>query len=155
MDEKCLIDPQRDCYGLLKASEVEKRLAFIEERQAAVNLQMQERLTNVEKHDGIQEEQYKHLLQQLMDVGNRNADSFKRSFDRLEDLEKQRIRQDEQYKAIQDTLESLSSKLDLLSGRVGTIEMKPAKRWEGIVGQVITILVAALVGLLLGRLGLA
>lgn len=154
MAEKCLLDPQRDCYGLLKAGEVEERLSEVERRQAEFNDRIRERLVEVEKRDSAQTEQYNHILERLVDLTERNANSFNRAFERLDELEKQGVRRGEQYKSILDTLTNLSSKLDLLSGRVGNIEMKPAKRWEGVVGQVITLLVAAIVGLLLGRLGL-
>lgn len=154
MAEKCLLDPQRDCYGLLKAGEVDKRLDEVERRQAQINDSLQSRLVEVEKRDSAQAEQYNHILERLMDLSERNASSFNRAFGRLEDLEKQGVRQVEQYKSISDTLTALSGKLDLLSGRVGNMEMKPAKRWESMVGQVIGLLVAAIVGLLLGRLGL-
>lgn len=154
MAEKCLLDPQRDCYGLLKAGEVDQRLSEVERRQAEVNERLQDRLGEVEKRDSAQVEQYNHILERLGTLSDRNADSLSRAFGRLEELEKQGVRQGEQYKSISDTLTTLSGKLDLLSGRIGTMEMKPAKRWESMVGQVIGLLVAAIVGLLLGRLGL-
>ena len=45
-------------------------------------------------------------------------------------------------------------KLDRLSGDVKELKAKPAKRWESIVEKVIGLVIAAVVGFALARLGL-
>ena len=108
MSDKCVIDPERECLGLMKARELEKDL--------------------------------KDLIRQ-------NRESHERFFERLELLEKQEGIQGEQYKHIME-------KLDRLSGDVKELKAKPAKRWESIVEKVLGLVIAAVVGFALARLGL-
>ncbi len=51
-------------------------------------------------------------------------------------------------------LDNVKEKVDDIGRRVCNIEEKPAKRWEGLVGQIIGLLVAAACGYLLSRIGL-
>ena len=50
--------------------------------------------------------------------------------------------------------EHIMEKLDQLAGDVKELKAKPGKRWEGIVEKAIGILVAAVLGFMLARLGL-
>lgn len=108
MDEKCLLNPERDCYGLRKALEIEK---------------------------------------ELKDHAKHNTESHERFFNRLEALEKQEGIQIVQY-------EHIMEKLDKLATDVAELKAKPARRWEGVVEKIIGVLVAAIVGFMLARIGL-
>ena len=52
------------------------------------------------------------------------------------------------------TMTEIKTDMTALGQKVDTIEKKPAKRWETMVGQVIVVVVAALVGAVLARLGI-
>lgn len=84
---------------------------------------------------------------QVRELQKQNGEDHKELRDRLAQLEKEEAVQMVQYRTILD-------KLDTLSEKVGALEAKPAKRWEGLVSQVITLVAAALIAFLLGRVGL-
>lgn len=53
-----------------------------------------------------------------------------------------------------EKVESTGAKVDGLCEDVQEIKQKPGKRWETVVGQVISLLVAAVLGYVLARMGL-
>lgn len=53
-----------------------------------------------------------------------------------------------------EKVESTGTKVDGLCEDVQEIKQKPGKRWETVVGQVISLLVAAVLGYVLARMGL-
>lgn len=53
----------------------------------------------------------------------------------------------EQIKAMNGSVVTLTAKVDKL-------EEKPAKRWDNLVGQIITLIVAGVVGFFLARIGM-
>lgn len=106
--QKCILDPERDCFGLIEARRLEKAL---------------------EKHEA-----------------EANS-SFTRQGERLGVLETQMAVHQANYL-------NIISKLDDLIAKVASIEAKPAKRWETVTGQVITLVVAAVVGFILAKAGL-
>lgn len=85
-----------------------------------------------------------------------------------ESREKANTRRIEKLEERQDNLDKLVGAFEALSTREQRVEAdvkeikkdvkllseKPGKRWEALVGQVISILVAAVVGFLLARLGM-
>ena len=126
MDDKCIRFPESDCLGLHKAAELEKDL---DELKAGLEKDM----------DGIRAD--------MGELRRQNASTHERLFDRLNDLESQEGVQKEQYKHIME-------KLTQLAADMAEIKARPAKRWEGIVEQVIGIVVAAVVGFMLARIGI-
>lgn len=108
MPEKCILDPERDCLGLMKARELEKNVNELRKQNSSSHERIFDRLGELEKQEGIQLVQYEHIME----------------------------------------------KLDQLAGDVKELKAKPGKRWEGIVEKAIGILVAAVLGFMLARLGL-
>lgn len=108
MPEKCILDPERDCLGLMKARELEKDVNELRKQNSSSHERIFDRLGELEKQEGIQLVQYEHIME----------------------------------------------KLDRLAGDVKELKAKPGKRWEGIVEKAIGILVAAVLGFMLARLGL-
>ena len=53
-----------------------------------------------------------------------------------------------------EKLSDITDRLSSLSSRIATIEFKPAKRYEGIVEKIIGLVVAAVVGYFMAKLGL-
>lgn len=89
----------------------------------------------------------RELEKDVNELRKQNSSSHERIFDRLGELEKQEGIQLVQY-------EHIMEKLDQLAGDVKELKAKPGKRWEGIVEKAIGILVAAVLGFMLARLGL-
>lgn len=115
MEDKCIRFPESDCLGLHKAAELEKDL---DELKADVG-----------------------------ELRRQNSGTHERLFDRLNELENQEGIQREQYKHIMEKLTQLA--IDMAE-----IKAKPGKRWEGIVEQIIGIVVAAVVGFMLAKFGM-
>lgn len=84
-----------------------------------------------------------------------------------DDMEVMKVRLDKQAAMVED-IQQLSTSVSILANnmksmldeqqkqntRLQNLEMKPAKRWDGMIDKIINLVVAALVGALLIRLGL-
>lgn len=115
MSEKCIVNPERDCLGLIKAEELEKNLRDMQERNDRSHKEFYKRLADLERHNEVQDANYLHILEKLTDI---------------------------------------TEKLGDLSTRLANIEFKPAKRWESVVENIIFLVVAAVVGFVIARIGL-
>lgn len=76
---------------------------------------------------------------------------------RLDELERRVGKLEEQNTTVavlEVRMKSLEVKIDELVSDVKSIKSKPAKRWESLVTQVISILVAAVVGYFVARSGM-
>lgn len=139
MSEKCLIDPERDCFGLLKANELERDLNELRKQNSSSHERIFDRLGELERQEGIQGEQYKNILEKLGDMTRNLSD--------LKDDSREVISKLPPLTTRVESLEQLSSDVEELKA-------KPGKRWESLAGQVLGILVAAVMGFLLSRLGM-
>lgn len=139
MSEKCLINPERDCYGLIKAMEVEKDLNELRASNSKSHERFFERLEEIERNDSVREVQYGNLLEKLGDLSG--------------DLSELKT----DSKAIVSQLSPLTHKMEEmeeLSKDVEEMKSRPAKRWENIVEAIIGLVVAAVVGYMLAAVGL-
>lgn len=139
MSEKCLINPERDCYGLIKAMEVEKDLNELRASNSKSHERFFERLEEIERNDSVREVQYSNLLEKLGDLSG--------------DLSELKT----DSKAIVSQLSPLTHKMEEmeeLSKDVEEMKSRPAKRWENIVEAIIGLVVAAVVGYMLAAVGL-
>lgn len=84
---------------------------------------------------------------QLDEFQAQNSATHKEIFTRLNTLERSEAVQEVHHKAIMD-------KLDNITHKVCALEQKPAKRWEALVGDIIKLVVAAVVGFFLARAGI-
>lgn len=108
MSERCFLDPERKCLGLIKATENEKKIMELEKHNSSAHERIFDRLGGLEKQEGIQVVQYEHILENL-------------------------------EKLVMD---------------VNELKTKPARRWESVIEKIIEILVAAVVGFMIARIGL-
>ncbi len=86
-------------------------------------------------------------VEALEKANEQHGNTHREIFSRLNDVERDNAVQNAKY-------DTILEKLDGLTKKVEALEAKPGKRWESIVGQVITLVAAAIVGMLLGRVGL-
>lgn len=119
MDEKCILDPERDCIGKAAAAKLEARLGLLER--------------TVEKnHDNA-------------------SRTHKEFFERIRAIETATAVQTEQYKTILE-------KLDALTDSVSDIQAEPGRDWKdlkkSIRWAVLAAIIAAVMGFLLGKVGL-
>lgn len=123
MEEKCILDPQKDCLGLMRAellereiSDLKKDIEDIRERNNTSHSEFYNRLVVLEKHNEVQDIHYEHIIEKLGDI---------------------------------------TSKLNSVVEKIAIIESKPGKKWENLVGQIIGLVVAAIVAVVLSRIGLS
>lgn len=90
-------------------------------------------------------EELEHALSEYKKDNEAKHDKFTEWLNRLE---LRNAVQSEQYGAIMD-------KLDTLTKKVEALESKPGKRWDSMVTQIIGIVVAALAGFFLAKMGLS
>ena len=65
MPEKCILDPERDCLGLMKARELEKDVNELRKQNSSSHERIFDRLGELEKQEGIQLVQYEHIMEKL------------------------------------------------------------------------------------------
>lgn len=111
MDEKCVIDPQRDCIGYAKAVVLEQRIEMLEKWQ---------------------------------------SDS-KDFHDRFDNWQRQQIDRDAR---IDEKLNYMSSNVEQLVNWQKEQQKKPARLIDNIKTNIIWAVIAAILGLILGRVGL-
>lgn len=114
MSDKCILDPERDCLGIMKAQELEKDFDELRQRNEKSHKEFFNRLAALESHDKLQDLHYTHIMEKLGDI---------------------------------------TDKLSSLSTRIATIEIKPAKRWDGIVEKVIFTVIGAAASYIAMKLG--
>lgn len=82
MPEKCILDPERDCLGLIKAKEIEQDVSELRRQNSGNHERIFERLGDLEKQEGIQVVQYEHILEKLdklvLDVNDLKSKPAKR-----------------------------------------------------------------------------
>lgn len=65
MDDKCLIDPQRDCLGLQKANMLERQMAKMQEQARDTHNKLFDRIRDLEKAEAARNEQYENIMGKL------------------------------------------------------------------------------------------
>lgn len=113
--DKCILDPERDCLGLIQAKKLEENLSDLRSRNDSSHKEFFDRIAILESHNKIQDVHYEHIIEKLSDI---------------------------------------TDKLASLGTRIAAIEIKPAKRWDGVVEKVIFTVAGAVVLYLLAKNGI-
>lgn len=95
-----------------------------------------------------------NILRELEEHKTRSHETHQQIFERLNKLETGSAELKIQYNAIMDKLNDLSLRISDTLARLSDIERKPAKRWESIVDKVLMVIVGAIVGAVLVKMGL-
>ena len=64
-NEKCIIDPQRDCLGLQKANMLEKQMEKLQEQARDTHGKLFDRIRDLEKAEAARNEQYNNIMKKL------------------------------------------------------------------------------------------
>ena len=64
-NEKCIIDPQRDCLGLQKADMLEKQMEKLQEQVRDTHGKLFDRIRELEKAEAARNEQYDNIMEKL------------------------------------------------------------------------------------------
>lgn len=65
MDDKCLIDQQRDCLGLQKANMLERQMEKMQEQARDTHNKLFDRIRDLEKAEAARNEQYDNIMGKL------------------------------------------------------------------------------------------
>ena len=144
MDKECPVQPKRECDVRQRVIQVEAELNDLRRQNSGTHERFGERIGELEAHNKVQDVEVKNL-QKSIDGMSGDLRELK---DETREISKQLPVIATQVNAIHETSKAVDADVDELKG-------KPAKRWESTVGQIIGLVVAALVGLLLARLGLS
>ena len=55
--------------------------------------------------------------------------------------------------SLQEKIKEMGTKIDVFGGRISSLELKPGKRWEMLVAELIKLIAAAAIGYALARYG--
>lgn len=143
MEEKCILDPNRDCLGLMKARELEAEFNDFKKRNDSSHKEYYDRLAVLEKQWAVQSEQYRNIIEKLVSVT-----------DSLKDLKEDSREMVDTISPVKHRIEELEKKYDNVASEVKVMKEKPGKRWEGLVEKVFGIIVAAIAGFVLAKIGL-
>lgn len=76
---------------------------------------------------------------------------------RLEEIERRQTNLEKLVSTVAvmaERVTNVEGKVDEIKADVKTLKGKPAKQWEQLTGQIVTLIVAALVGFILAKIGL-
>lgn len=125
MSKRCLVKPEQNCFGLKKAEEIE------------------DEFNNFRRQNSDSHERAFNQINELERVVT----------NRITDIEKKEIAQDKQFENFLEKVKNASATLDVLSARITALELKPARKWDDSTKQIVTIIIAAVMSFVLGRLG--
>ncbi len=139
MPDKCIRDPEMDCLGLIKAHELERDLNDLRKQNNNSHERIFDQLAQLDKERAIQSVRYDGIMEKistLTDSANKLTSSNKEAIERLENMV------------------APVREIDKLTSELEALKSKPAKRYEDITKQIIGIIIAAILALVLTRIGL-
>ena len=102
-----------------------------------------ERLGDLEAENKIRKVEVSNVQKDVASIG-----------DDLKEIKAEAKDMSRQFPVIAEQVKSIHENSKAMDADVDELREKPGKRWESVVGQIIGLVVAALVGLLLARMGL-
>lgn len=169
MTDKCILDPERDCLGLHRAEEVsgevkvlDQKLSEFRQSVSETNARFGGRIGTLEAHEKVREEQYKHVREKLEDITKDMVDFQRENKDSVAELRREHkesmVELKKGNREILDAVTPLKHRvesLEHLEADVDELKEKPGKRWENMTEKIIGLVVAAVVGYFLARMGLS
>lgn len=144
MNDKCAVDPERRCDVQQRVVLVEQELNDLRRQNAGTHERFGERIGELESHNKVQDVEVKNLQKSIDSMSG----DVKEVMSEAKDMSRK-------LPVIMTKLDAISESNKAVDADVDELKEKPGKRWEATVGQIIGLVVAALVGLLLARLGLS
>lgn len=130
MTENC---EQKGCHGLAK---LEQEVKDLRERNGSDHKEFREDIQDIRREEARQEERFDRIMDTLNDLKSDNKEVINK------------------LSPLVHKVETLESDNKSVSGDVEELKSKPGKQWDSTVKQIIGLVVAALVGVILARLGL-
>lgn len=166
-DEKCLLDPNRDCYGVKRADEVagevralDKKLTEYQQNVSETHNRFGGRIGKLESHNEVQDEQMKQIKEAQREIKKEVEEARREQKDSISELRREHKESMEELKRsnkeILDAVTPMKHKVESLGHLekdVEDIKSKPGKTWEDIKGKALgwfVLLVLAIVAVALG-----
>lgn len=137
-DERCILDPNRDCLGLIEARRLEGDLKALSERNGADHKEFREQIREIREMEIQQAAQFSAILETMREIKDGN---------------KEMLAALNALKPKAEAVDKMEEDMEAMENRIDEIEKKPAKKWEGIsdkfIGGIIGVLAAAVGGAIL------
>lgn len=161
-DEKCMIDPSRDCPVAGDVKALGKRLDEFRQSVADTNSRFGGRIGKLEAHNEVQDEQVRQIKETQVEIKREIAEAQKEQKDSIAELRREHkdsmAELKRSNKEILDAVTPMKHKvesLESLKEEVNAIKAKPGETWEHIKKQGLGWAVALLLALLAAALGLS
>lgn len=172
-DEKCIIDPSRDCIGIKRADEVAsdvralgRELTDFKQSVADTNGRFGGRIGKLEAHNEVQDEQVRQIKETQAEIKRGVEEARREQKDSIAELRREHKESMEELKKtnkeILDAVSPMKHKVaDLeatqkeISSDVDELKEKPGKTWEDIKSKALGWTVALILAILAAALGLS
>lgn len=143
-DEKCMIDPNRDCPVAGTVTALGQRLDEFRQSVADTNSRFGGRIGKLEAHNEVQDEQMRQVKENQGEIKRQIAEAQKEQKDSISELRAEHKESMAELKRsnkeILDAVTPLKHKVDSfehVAKEVDEIKGKPGKRWESMVWEII------------------
>lgn len=164
-EEKCILDPERDCKAKEVEGEVKALAGKLSDFQAAVNAtntRFGARIGKLEARDEVREEQYKNFREKMDNIVHDVTEFQREQKDSIAELRREHKESMAELKKgnkeILDIVTPLRHKveeIDELEEDVEELKSKPAETWENVKKQALGWIVGAVLAILAAALGLS
>lgn len=161
-DNKCVMDPERDCPGVKRAEEVDRRLTDFQHSVAETNMRFGGRIGEMESLNRVQDERIQQIKENIETIKKETSESRKEQRDSISDLRREhKESMEELKKSNKEILEAVTplkhkvESLEHLSEDVDEMKSKPAKTWEDIKGKLLGAAVMLIFAIVVVALGLS
>lgn len=143
MAEKCMFNPEKECLGLLRAEQLAHDLNKLREQSHESHDKLWSELRKLQGAEAVRNEQYKHIIERLDTLAANNQDFKKDNQIILAQLP-----------VLANKVDTLEENQRALVEDVSELKSKSGKKWDGMIAQITSILIATVVGLIIGKIGL-
>lgn len=168
MEEKCILNPERDCLGLKRADEVaadvkalDKRLDDFRQNVTDTNSRFGGRIGKLEAHNDVQDEQMRQIKETQAEIKREIAEGQREQKDSIAELRREQKESmselKQSTKEILDAVTPLKHEVDglkPLKQEVENLKAKPGDTWEHIKKQGVGWIIALVLGIVAVALGL-
>ena len=173
MDEKCLLDPQRDCIGLKRADEVagdlkslDRRLSDFQQAVSETNNRFGGRIGKLEAHNEVQDEQVRQIKETQMEIKKEIDAAQKEQKNSIAELRMEHKESMAELRAtnkeilaavtpLTHKVQDMETKNKNLTEDVDALKSKPAKTWDETKSKALGWGVLLVLGMIAAVLGLS
>ena len=78
MADRCIVNPNQECLGLIRAEQLEREFEEFKKHNEESHREFYNRLSVLESHNQVQDAHYEHIIEKLTDVTSKLSDISKR-----------------------------------------------------------------------------